>query len=66
MITLNSEVFPAPLGPINAVMCPWRAVSETLLTAVSPPNFLVTSVIVRVDGCPCLRLITSPGFGMAG
>jgi len=39
--TLKNVVFPAPLGPITLTILPASMVSDTSLTAVSPPNCLV-------------------------
>src|SRR5437660_888557 len=41
-IRLNKVVLPAPLGPINAVIRPSRAASQTSATAARPPNRLLT------------------------
>src|SRR5262245_25999145 len=38
----NNVVFPAPLGPINAVMRSGGAVSEAPFTAFRPPNQQLT------------------------
>src|SRR5436190_14882588 len=39
---LKNVVLPAPFGPIRDTMDPRGISKSTLLTAVSPPNFLVT------------------------
>src|SRR5215468_9178384 len=41
-MTENNVVLPAPLGPINAVMRPACAASETSSSASSPPKLLLT------------------------
>src|SRR5215813_6116394 len=44
---LIKVVFPAPLGPITACTVPLLRSSETLLTAVRPPNTLVSPRALR-------------------
>src|SRR6476620_11492380 len=58
----KSVVFPAPLGPMSAVICPACAVSEAALTASKPPNLQVMpftasngSAMARLPSGNCLR-----------
>src|SRR5262249_13831270 len=43
----KSVVFPAPLGPISAVICPACAASEAAFTASKPPNLQVMPSTAR-------------------
>src|SRR5437588_1021004 len=47
VITLNSVVFPAPLGPMSPTICPAPTLSETVSSALTPPNRTETSVASR-------------------
>src|SRR5437588_12524804 len=47
VMTLNSVVFPAPLGPIRPVIDPCSAVRVTSLKATTPPKRTVTSSASR-------------------
>src|SRR4029079_9478461 len=58
----KSVVFPAPLGPMSAVICPACAVSEAALTASKPPNLQVMpftasngSAMARLPSGHCRR-----------
>jgi hypothetical protein len=44
---LKSEVFPAPFGPITAVIEPGATENETSVSAFRPPNASDTPWIVR-------------------
>src|SRR5215218_1957954 len=46
-IILKSVVLPAPFGPINPWIVPRGMARSTLLTAVRPPNRLVSPVALR-------------------
>ena len=56
---LSSVVFPAPLGPMIPVTWRGAALSDTLSSAVRPPNRTVTPLTSRVPagrrrtGQPC-------------
>ena len=41
-IIRSTVVLPPPLGPSNAINSPSLTEKETFLTAVTPPNFLLT------------------------
>src|SRR5215475_12425318 len=43
----KSVVFPAPFGPISAVICPACAASEAAFTASKPPNLQVMPCTAR-------------------
>src|SRR5690625_5213951 len=64
VITLNTVVLPAPLGPIRLVIEPASTRKSRSATAVSPPNRLVRpSVCSRVNSVlPCLGSGCCGGF----
>src|SRR5688572_25298012 len=44
---LNTVVLPAPFGPMTEKICPFSTTRSTPLTAVIPPNRIVSFRIVR-------------------
>src|SRR5688500_265490 len=54
---LKSEVFPAPFGPMTAVIAPAGTSKETSLSALSPPNASDNPRIERLGGAAG-RLLT--------
>src|SRR6516164_407571 len=65
----KSVVFPAPLGPISAVICPACAASEAAFTASKPPNRQVTlstassgSAMARLSGGDYRRFTSCQHF----
>src|SRR5215471_1675229 len=60
---LIKVVFPAPLGPITACTTPLVSSIETLLTAVRPPNTLVSPTALRPRSL--ILEIARTGFGPA-
>src|ERR1051325_7640247 len=49
VMTLNSVVLPAPLGPMSPVTRPGSAVSSTSCRAITPPKRTLTSSTDRSD-----------------
>src|SRR5437660_1799255 len=65
LIALKSVVLPAPFGPMRPVMEPSPTDSVQPVSASTPPNRLVTPVIVRsgvVTGPPSWRRTSSTKF----
>src|ERR1700683_2063581 len=58
---LNRVVLPAPLGPTMPVMDPASALNDTLSTAVTPPNDLVSSRASSRHPDTDLPLLLAPG-----
>ena len=63
-ITLNSVDLPAPLGPINATICPKFTSKLTSWTALRPPKCLATSSTRRQT--PARVADKVAGFGASG
>src|SRR5215216_1215771 len=63
---LNTVVLPAPFGPISAVMSPRRAVNDTSLTAISPPNRMVRCSTVSTGSAGAFTATLSYGLPLHG
>src|SRR5262245_10073511 len=59
---LKKVLFPAPLGPMMARICPRGTVTLTRLTALKPPNRMVTSSVRRIGDSAAPR---PPSVGRA-
>src|SRR5262245_19523221 len=50
---LKMVLLPEPLGPIKPTISPCSTANDTLLTAVNPPNRLVSPAVVSIDRGGC-------------
>ncbi|MOA17471.1 hypothetical protein D3C78_1377320 [compost metagenome] len=50
-MVLNSDVLPAPFGPMTVVMVPGATLSPTPVSALTPPNAKVTPSTSSKGAC---------------